>query len=189
VWLRGFEDMQARLKALEHFYNSDFWYQRRATTNSMLLDNDNVHLLRPLTDEDLLEGHSAEKAAEELAAGTISPEVGVIAIDFYRAAQGKRDALFDSFQSQIAPLYKQIAIQVRGVFGAEMNENAFQRLPVIQMEDQLVVITAYAGEIIANQQRAKAASVVNAAFDGLLAAAPETLLLSPTLRSPLRYTK
>src|SRR5215470_8835451 len=48
VWLRGFEDMAARQRGLSRFYGGPFWLARRATANGMILDSDDVHLLRPL---------------------------------------------------------------------------------------------------------------------------------------------
>src|SRR5215470_613882 len=50
VWLRGFADMAARLRALEGFYGSPLWKSRRDAVNATLVDNDNVLLLRALGD-------------------------------------------------------------------------------------------------------------------------------------------
>jgi hypothetical protein len=110
VWVRGFSDMQTRLEGLESFYYSDFWKQRRDVTNGMLLDNDNVHLLRPVGHVDLTCGVSVGNIIEQLEAGTISTDVGVVGIDFYQAKPGKRDELINVFQSQIAPAYEQAGI-------------------------------------------------------------------------------
>ena len=182
VWLRGFDDMQARLQGLEGFYYGEFWQKHRNTTNSMILDNDDVHLLRPIGDVDLTAGLSAESVAAELAAGTISAETGVVAIDFYQARAGERDALVSAFQTQVLPIYQQEGIQFRGAFVAEMSENDFPRLPVIQNENELIVITAYASEEAYHEQRAKVSARVHEAVG-----AAETLLLQPTLRSAIRY--
>src|SRR4051812_12407029 len=48
VWLRGFDNMQTRLDGLMGFYDGPVWKQHRNKTNSMIIDSDNVHLLRPL---------------------------------------------------------------------------------------------------------------------------------------------
>jgi hypothetical protein len=184
VWLRGFSDMQTRLEGLRSFYGGDVWKKYRAVANEMMLESENVHLLRPLGNiADLTAGLSADTVAADLAAGTISPYTGMIAVDFYQAIPGKRDALIDPVLST----YAEQAIEVRGHFVAEMSENAFPALPAIQNEDEWVVITAYASEAECREKRAKVQRLVDETVGSLLTPASPSLLLSPTLRSPLRY--
>lgn len=47
VWVRGFRCGVARGEALDRFYTSRFWLERRVETNRLLLEYDNVLLLRP----------------------------------------------------------------------------------------------------------------------------------------------
>ena len=47
VWIRGFDDMAARERALRTFYSGPVWQARRDEANPLLDDNDNVLLLRP----------------------------------------------------------------------------------------------------------------------------------------------
>jgi len=47
-WIRGFKDMQVRSSFLPVFYYGLAWKQHKSVANSMLANNDNVHLLRPL---------------------------------------------------------------------------------------------------------------------------------------------
>lgn len=187
VWLRGFGDMETRLEGLRNFYGGPVWEKWGPLANDMMLDSDNVHLLRPLDSADLTCGLNADGIAADLAAGTISPYTGVIAIDFYEALPGKREALIDGFQTRVVPAYEHEAIQLRGLFVAEMSENEFPRLPVIQNEDELVVITAYESEAAYREKRARLTPHIHEATGVLLSRLSETLLLSPTLRSPLRY--
>jgi quinol monooxygenase YgiN len=187
VWLRGFANMEVRKRGLESFYTEAFWKQRGATMNSMILNIDNMHLLRPLLEVDLLRGNSAERMAAALKAGALSVETGVVVIDFYHALAGKRDDVYTAFQTQVTPAYAAEDIQLRGIYAAEMRENNYPRLPAIQDADELVVISAYKSEASAHAQRAAVARQVAAALDGLLAAPTETMLLQPTLLSPLRW--
>src|SRR5262245_56462337 len=84
VWLRGFRDMQTRLNSLQTFYGGPVWKKYGPLANRMMIDSDNVHLLRPLDGGgDLTCGKTVESVAADLAAGTISPHTGVVAIDFY----------------------------------------------------------------------------------------------------------
>ncbi|MEP7286558.1 MAG: hypothetical protein ABI947_12405 [Chloroflexota bacterium] len=188
VWLRGFSDMQTRRNSLQEFYDGPVWGKYGPLANDMMLEWHNVHLVCPLTDiADLTCGLSADIVAADLAAGTMSPYLGIIAIDFFQALPGKRDELINKFRTQVVPAYESEAIQLRGYFVAEMGENTFSRLPVIQNEDEFVVITAYENEEVCWEKRKKVALHINEATEALLCITPDALLLSPTLRSPLRY--
>ena len=188
VWIRGFEDMEARLKGLQGFYGGSFWAKHRNTTNSMILDNDNVLLLRPLTDiDDLTCGATADSVAAELASATISPHTGLIVLEHYQAETGQRQTLIEAVQGKVLPLYAHEGIQLRGLFVAEMSENTYPRLPVIQNPDELVVITAYENEKVYHAKKGKLQPAIYDNLAGLLKGAPDSLLLSPTLRSPIRY--
>jgi hypothetical protein len=48
AWIRGFDDMRARRRALEGFYGGPVWHARRDEANAMMLEHHDVHLLRPL---------------------------------------------------------------------------------------------------------------------------------------------
>ncbi len=188
VWMRAYKNMQTRGDSLHAFYDGPVWKKHRATTNGMIIDSDNVHLLRPLdTSLDLTCGQTSQTMSAALADATISPDTGLIAVDIYRANSGQRDALIGAFQSQVMPAYSSAGIQLRGLFVAEMSPNTFPRHPAFQNADELVVITAYASESFAHQQRAQVAPIVDQALSPDLSIAPEILFLSPTLRSPLRY--
>lgn len=181
VWIRGFPDMPTRQKALQNFYGGPVWAKYGPLANDMMLEWHNVHLLRPLGNPDLTRGCTAAGLAADLANGTISPNTGVIGIDFYQVAPDQQQAL----QASIAQAYEQEAISVRGLFVAETSENSFARLPVYQVEDTLVVISAYVNQEDAQKREA----VIRALTENGISLHPaiNSLLLSPTLRSPLRY--
>ena len=188
VWLRGYSDMQTRGDGLHAFYDGPIWKKHRTLTNSMIIDSDNVHLLRPLpANPDLTGGQTAATVALALAESAVSLATDMIAIDFYQAASGQRQALIDQFQAQVVPAYHAAGIQLRGCFVAEMGKNTFPRHPAIQNEHEFVVITAYESETAGQTQRTHLASAITQALGSFLTVSPESLLLSPTLRSPLRY--
>ncbi len=188
VWIRGFSDMQTRHNGLDSFYGGPVWKQHRTTTNSMIIDSDNVHLLRPLdANLDLTCGQTSETVAAALADSSISPETGMVAIDFYQALPGQRDDLVATFQTELMPIYHSEAIDLRGCFVAEMSENTYPRLPALQDENELVVITVYESEEQGRAIRSQLAPTVTQIFGSYLSTPPESLLLSPTLRSPLRF--
>lgn len=188
VWMRAYENMQTRGDSLHAFYDGPVWKQHRSRTNGMLIDSDNVHLLRPLDDlADLTCGQNSRTVAAALADASISPETGLIGVDIYQAQADQRDDLIRHFDAQVAPAYRDLGIQIRGRFVAEMSTNTFPRHPAFQNEHEFVIITAYESEAAARELRAQAEPVITQAFASLLDGSPETLLLSPTLRSPLRY--
>ncbi|WP_343640113.1 NIPSNAP family protein [Roseateles sp.] len=41
VWIRGFDDMASRQRALTEFYTGPVWQARRGEANPLLVDNDN----------------------------------------------------------------------------------------------------------------------------------------------------
>ncbi len=188
VWLRGFSDMQRRLVSLRAFYEGPVWQKYGPLANAMMIDSDNVRLLRPLTAiADLTCGLTADQMAAELAAGTISPMTGMIAIDIYRVKPGKRAELIDEFQRLATSASLREAFQLRGYFVTEMAENTFPRLPVIQNEDEFVVITAYESERSALEIREQVMNQLIDAIDAHPAIGLESHLLRPTLRSALRW--
>jgi hypothetical protein len=88
LWIRGFEDMGARRRGLEGFYGGPFWQARRSEANGMILDSDDVHLLRPLGPSGaLIGGLSLEDRVSE-PSGAVSPDAGLVVADFYRAEPG-----------------------------------------------------------------------------------------------------
>jgi hypothetical protein len=48
TWLRGFRDMDARAVVNSAFYYGPVWKEHKQTVNPMMIDSDDVLLLRPL---------------------------------------------------------------------------------------------------------------------------------------------
>ena len=189
VWLRGYADMPSRTESLFAFYDGPVWKKHRTLTNSMIVSSDDVHLIRPLPDDpDLTNGQTSASVAAALTNSIVSLAADMVAIDIYQAVSGQRQTLIDHFQTHIRPAYQAAGIQLRGCFVAEMGENTFPRHPALQNEHEFVVIAAHANESIGRQQRAQVAPLIDQFLTPLLSAPPETLLLTPTLHSPLRYS-
>ena len=47
VWMRGFDDMEARRQALETFYNGPVWHAHRDAANATMIDSDDVLTAAP----------------------------------------------------------------------------------------------------------------------------------------------
>lgn len=128
-WIRGFRDMTARGKMLPAFYHGPVWKQHREEANGMLLNNDNVYLLRPLKPFN----------SNELL------HKGIVVLDYY-IANCKRDRLITLFTDSLQPLQQKSGITHTTLWVSELTENDFPALPVFQNKDLLVSITLYKNE-------------------------------------------
>lgn len=184
VFVRGFESLAQRFEAETGFYGGPVWEKYGPVANSMIEEYHDVHLLRPLGGVDELTcGQTWKTVGEALEGGTISAQTDAFAVDLYTAEPGQRDEMIARFREEAEPAYHHLGIELRGLFVAEMGTNEFKRHPATQDPDLLVVFSAYPDLDAANDQRGRAADAVK----GLRAVSTKSLLLTPTLRSPLRY--
>jgi hypothetical protein len=129
VWFRGFSDMKARVKFLNDFYiNSPTWKEFGKGANEMMINSDNVYLLRPLNKTINSNSPETKKRA------TI--------VDFY-ICNGRLEEVINLFDSAYIPFLKTIDIEDISLWRSEMAENDFPRLPVFQDKNLLVSITNY----------------------------------------------
>jgi len=119
-WMRGFSDMASRSRFLPAFYGGAVWKKFGAKANEMMLEWQNVHLLKPL---------------EEIKVKDFLTEKSLRVIDFYFAEQNKFGELVDLFQPKNG---KNSSFWV-----SETAVNDFPRLPVIQSENLFVMLTDY----------------------------------------------
>src|SRR5215468_5831204 len=78
VWLRGFDDMPTRARALHEFYGGPVWKKHREAANATMVNSDNVLLLRPASPTSGFQLKTASRAPigsttnrEDLLVGTI----------------------------------------------------------------------------------------------------------------------
>jgi hypothetical protein len=134
VWLRGFEDMSTRRRALEAFYKeSHAWKDHRTEANDTLVDNDNVLLLR-----DARPGSGFDLDGLARPAGTESgarPSVGVAVFMLERPAG---DAFVAAFEAELLPRLREHARRVAYLV-TDSRPNDFPALPVREGEHAFVV--------------------------------------------------
>ncbi len=140
-WIRGFSDMGSRSKFLPAFYDGPVWKQFGATANNMLINNDNVHLLKPLTREN----HSLV-AGQAINSNEFKTGKEIAVIDFY-IANKKLDKLIATFSKNYIPILKDNGIEDCSLWISELSENDFPRLPVFQDKNLLVAISFYRDEL------------------------------------------
>jgi len=136
VWLRGFNDMGSRIKFLNDFYiNSPTWKKYGPRANDMMINSDNVYLLRPLNNEN----------NNGINSNLIKTAKKITIIDFY-ICSGTLDKVIHLFNSAVTPFLKTLDIDDSTLWVSEMSENDFPRLPVFQDKNLLVAITNYKDE-------------------------------------------
>lgn len=136
VWLRGFDSMEARRKALTAFYTGPVWRAHREAANATMLDSDNVLLLRPLSTFDLALPEEREPAAGgSLVAATIHylDRTAVL-------------AFADFFTHEMAPRIEQAEARIAGAFATLHAPNSFPALPVREGESVLLWLARFEDE-------------------------------------------
>lgn len=136
-WIRGFNDMASRSRYLPEFYRGAFWKQRRNYVNEMLINNDNVYLLKPLS----LSEDSTDAAINS---NVFGKKKGLVVIDYY-VANTRLNELIEFFKSKYLPLLKSNDISTT-TWVSELTENDFPGLPVFQDKNLLATITPFKDE-------------------------------------------
>jgi NIPSNAP len=134
VWLRGFENMEIRHKALETFYGGPVWAAQKAEANATMLDVSDVLLLKPARPELAIRMDSVN--GTRATNGTPS----IVLIGIYQLPRPAGAALVSQFERRIVPILRQHRVDVSGVFVTESAPNTFTRLPVREKDHVLVWI-------------------------------------------------
>lgn len=135
VWMRGFSDMTTRLHFLSDFYlNSPVWKEYGPGANDMMINSDNVYLLRPLNADD-----------GQVDSNDFSKKHGFVVVDFY-ICNGRLVDAIELFNKEYLPLLKTFGVSDISLWVSEMSENDFPRLPVFQDKNLLVSISAFKDE-------------------------------------------
>jgi hypothetical protein len=118
--------MKTRVKFLNDFYiNSSTWKEFGEGANEMMINSDNVYLLKPLYKNRLLKTDKT-----------------FTAIDFY-VCNGKIEKVIKLFDTEYISFLRTINIDDISFWVSEMTENDFPRLPVFQDKNLLVTITNF----------------------------------------------
>ncbi|WDF65457.1 hypothetical protein [Flavobacterium sp. KACC 22763] len=126
VWLRGFKDMSTRVKFLNDFYcESAVWKENGKAANEMMINSDNVYLLKPL-----------------YKSSNLKTNKGITVIDFY-ICNSTLERVIKLFEQEYIPFLSSINSTDISFWISEMKENDFPRLPVFQDKNLLVTITHY----------------------------------------------
>jgi hypothetical protein len=180
-WIRGFKDMPTRYKFLNDFYSgSPSWKQHKSAANSMLLNNDNVYLLKSLNLKE-----NANDVDFNFNTNWFGQEKGVAVLDFY-TSNTKRDKLIEFVKKKYAAILNASKIENASFWISETTPNDFTGLPVFQDKNLLVQITFYKNELEYQNQLKEADSKMNDELKSEwadLVTIKNTLVIFPTEKS------
>ena len=188
VWLRGFETMPGRAKALVSFYGGPVWRANSAEANETMIDSDNVLLLRPSSAHS---GFPAPATPRPPSGHTESPTSLVLATIYYRDCPFD-DEFLDFFDRQARPALAEAGAEPMARLQTEYAENTFPSLPVRTGEHAFAWFARFssAPQAAASEERLTRSSrwheKVLPTLSAMTTTAPDRLRLAPTARSLLR---
>ena len=138
VWLRGFDSMATRGKALAAFYGGPVWQAHRDAANATMIDSDNVLLLRPGGADsgfDLAGRDRASSARSHLITANIQ----------YIASDAGPD-FTEFFEAEMRPRMEAAGTQILATLVTDASPNNFPALPLRDREHVLVWFERHDGE-------------------------------------------
>lgn len=186
VWLRGFDDLPTRGRALEDFYGGPVWAAHRDAANATMADSSDALLLNPVELGRRYPRYGSRDPGWELDAAPSS--VFTVTV-FVHRSPGDVEAV-RHFLDEIRPWVVTTGAQEVAVWVSDPSENNFPALPL--REDPVLV------HMVRHESDAEHARFVRTlgpmpgwdrarqAHAGYLAGPPQLLRLRPTRRSHLR---
>jgi quinol monooxygenase YgiN len=188
VWLRGFPDMGARLKALTDFYGGPVWAANRAAANATMEDVSNVLLLRPASERSGVRTQGVTRTP----IGTVGATPGVVVATTYHLSGISAKDFTAFFETSVAPKLTHAGAGIAGYFVTEDAKNDYPKLPVREGEKVFVWLgtyenlKAYEHHLATLYQSSAWRDDTYPELRWHLRSDPEVLRLSPTARSLLR---
>jgi hypothetical protein len=183
TWMRGFKNTDARAVINAGFYYGPLWREHALTMNNLMVDSDNVLLLRPLSPE---RGITILPAVDPV----VEPKgaQGVIVAQIFAVKANSVDVFAQQAEATFAG-YRAADVREAGILVTLDVPNNFPQLPVRTDGPYLV----WLGIIKDNQTlETKFNSLVERSLQSLsatnlLRTSPELVILDPTRRSRLRW--
>ena len=183
TWIRTFPDMEARQQALTAFYTGPAWQAHRNAANSMMIDSDNVLLLRPAWPGSGFAGVPVRPMGEA------PKQLAVVTIHYLWQRPDEGFAAF--FKDRFGPLLERMGLKIDAALVREESANNFPRLPVREGEKLFVWITRVDSEAAWKTALDRVASdpqwpQIESSLFNLEERPAQRLLLDPTPRSRFR---
>jgi hypothetical protein len=183
TWMRGFKNTDARAIINAGFYYGPLWKEHRSTMNSLMVDSDNVLLLRPLSPE---RGVLVLPAVDPIKEGNGAQ--GVVVAQIFGVKPNSVDDFAQRAEETFAT-YRGTGAREAGVLVTLDAPNNFPQLPVRTDGPYLVWLGIVKDNKTLETQFASQAerSMQSLSATGLLRNAPELVVMDPTHRSRLRW--
>ncbi|MEU7885945.1 NIPSNAP family protein [Microbispora bryophytorum] len=143
VWLRGFEDMPRRAKALESFYGGPIWRAYRDEANATMIDSDDVLLLRPAS---AWGGFPVPVDARPALGEPSGSPRSLILATIWHGVGPFDDAFVEFFEQRVRPVLTQTGGEPLAYLRSEHAPNTFPALPVRTGEEVFVWFARFADE-------------------------------------------
>ncbi len=183
TWIRGFHTIDDRAVVNAAFYYGPLWNEHRNTLNDLMIDSDNVMLLRPLSSErGVIVQPSVDPVSEPNGAQ------GIVVAQVFRVKPNRMEAFAKEAEMTFAK-YRATGAREAGVLVTLDVKNNFPQLP-IRTDGPFLV---WLGILKDNQMLESGFTPVverclsSLTATGLLKGAPELIVLDPTPRSRLRW--
>lgn len=183
TWMRGFKNTDARAVINAGFYYGPLWREHALTMNSLIVDSNNVLLLRPLSPErGVAVLPSVNPVTERKGAQ------GVVVAQIFAVKANSVDAFAQQAEATFAG-YRATGAREAGVLVTLDAPNNFPQLPVRTDGPYLVWLGVVKDNQALETQFTPLAerSSQSLSATGLLRGAPELVILDPTRRSRLRW--
>jgi hypothetical protein len=183
TWMRGFKNTDARAIINSSFYYGPLWREHSSTMNNLMVDSDNVLLLRPLTTE---HGVPVLPAVDPIKERKGSQ--GVVVAQIFAVKPNSVDAFARQAEETFAS-YRAAGAREAGVLVTLDAPNNFPQLPVRTDGPYLVWLGVVKDDQTLDGVFTPLAerSLQSLSATGLLRSAPELVILDPTHRSRLRW--
>jgi len=175
LWLRGFPSWEQRAVANAAFYYGPVWQEHKATLNGLMIDSDNVLLLRPLRSGS---GVATLNAVDPLREPDGAQGQALALLCTPRPGMTER---FAELAEATFAAWRAAGWRQAGLLVTLDMPNNFPQLPVRGDGPHLVWLG------LAPDGTAPPQAPLTDAARALLQQAPELILLSPTRRSRLRW--
>jgi hypothetical protein len=183
VWLRGFPGMSSRPRMLKSFYSCPVWVANRDAVNEILVDYDNVLLLR-----DAWEGSGFFTANT---AQNNRPRATLVTVDIHYLCLGAINGFASLSREKLEPFLEHAGADGLAALVTETAPNNYPRLPM--REGECAFVSFHTFESLASYDSYLELLDRTAAWRGLrtemerwYAKPSQTLRLTPTALSRLR---
>ena len=183
TWIRGFHTIEARAVANAAFYYGPLWKEHKKTLNDLMIDSDNVMLLRPLSPERGIPILPAVDPVTEAVGAQ-----GIVVAQIFAVKADGVEAFAQAAETTFAG-YRAAGAREAGILVTLDVTNNFPQLPIRTDGPYLVWLgilkdnQTLEGEFTPLAER----SLQALSATGLLRGAPELVILDPTHRSRLRW--